>query len=97
MTRKEGVLLASRAFALYLLCWALSDLTYVPQTLLSLRHHSSVLITRDYWSAYYGVELTFRIVRIVALFGVASWLYRCGRRVEDFLLPIKQAVTTQEN
>lgn len=87
MTRREGLLLASRAFALYLVCWGLSDVTYLPQLLLSLKHHSSVLISQDYWWRYYLVVLSFHTLRVVALLATAGWLYRCGAGVEAFLLP----------
>lgn len=84
MTKKEGVLLASRALTLYLLCWGLSDLTYLPQELLSARHHYG---THDYWLTYYCIELSFRTVRIIALFAAAMWLYSCGKQVEAFFFP----------
>jgi hypothetical protein len=87
MTRREGLFLASRAFALYLLCWGLSDVTYLPQVLLSVKHHSSVLLSEDYWSRYYLADLAFHILRIVALFTTAGWLYRCGPRVESYFFP----------
>jgi hypothetical protein len=97
MTRKDAVVLASRAFALYLIAWGLSDLTYVPQSLLSLRHHSSVLFTNDYWWTYYSVALLFHVVRIAALFVTAGWLYRCGHRVEAFFLPSEESDTVGRN
>lgn len=84
MTKKEGMLLASRALALYLLCWGFSDITYLPQELLSARHHYG---SHDYWLTYYSIELTFRIVRIVGLFAAALWLYSCGKPVESFFFP----------
>ncbi len=97
MTRKEGIFLASRAFALYLLCWGLSHLMYVPPGLLSLRHHSSVLVTRDYWWTYYSLALSFHAVRIMVLFATAGWLYRCGNRVEAFFFPPAEASTIEHN
>jgi hypothetical protein len=99
MTRREGLSLASRAFALYLLCWGLSEVTYLPQRLLSVTHHSSVLISSEYWSKYDLVGLSFHILRIVALFGTAAWLYRGGVGVEGFLLPPEKPLVpaTPEN
>lgn len=97
MTKREGILLASRALAFYLLCWALSDITYLPQYLLSYRHHSSVLIATDYWSTYHALAFWFHIVRIVALLAAASWLYRCGERVQRFFLPVEQAGNAPDN
>jgi hypothetical protein len=97
MTKNEGVLLASRAFALYLVCWGLSDITYLPQYLLSYRHHSSVLIATDYWSTYHALAFWFHIVRIVALLAAAGRLYHCGERVQRFFLPIEQAGSAPDN
>jgi hypothetical protein len=70
---------------------ALSDITYMPQTILSLRHHSSVLAGQDYFWTYYRVEATFRLIRIVALFIAATWLMKAGPSVESFLMPEKLA------
>ena len=82
MTRKDGVLLASRAFALYLLCWALTDLTYLPQEVLGFRHHGG-----DYLFTYYAVGVGFRVVRIIVLLAVMNWLFKGGRSVESFFFP----------
>jgi hypothetical protein len=89
MTRRDAILIASRAFALYLICWALTDVTYLPQTVFSLRHHSSALITHDYLWTYYRVEAVFRLIRILALFVTATWLLKGSKGVEDFFLPTK--------
>jgi hypothetical protein len=41
MTKRDAVVLASRALALYLICWALSDITHLPQIILEFRHHGT--------------------------------------------------------
>jgi len=87
MTKREAVLLASRALSLYLLCWGLNDLSYVAQPLFSLVHHSRVAASRDYLWGYYVVDLAFHAIRIIALFATAGWLYKCSPRVEGFFLP----------
>ena len=54
MSRKELVLLVSRAFALLLITWAFVELTYLPDRVLGLIHHvneRSVLAAHDYWSS----------------------------------------------
>lgn len=82
MTKKEAVVLASRALALYLICWGLSDVTYLPQVLLDIHHHwhhSSVLVNEigpDYYLRYHEVQLALYLVRISALLFVARWLIR---------------------
>jgi hypothetical protein len=90
MTKKEGILLASRALSVYLLCWALSDMSYLPQYLLSIGHHSFALIGHEYWSTYYFLGFAFHVVRIIALFAAASWFYHCGVRVEEFFFPSEE-------
>ena len=81
------------------MCWGLSEVTYFPQRLISLTHHSSVLISSDYWSRYDLVGLSLHILRIVALFATAAWLYRGGAGVEAFLLPPEKPLVpaTTEN
>jgi hypothetical protein len=57
MSRKEIVLLVSRAFALLLISWAFVEVTYLPERLFALSHHlnqSSVSVANDYWSRYYS-------------------------------------------
>jgi hypothetical protein len=94
MTKKEGVLLAGRAFALYLVCWGAERCHISTQNLLSLRYHYAA---HGYWSTYYCVELTFRVVRIIALFAAASWLYTCGKRVEGFFFPPEKLGKVEPN
>ena len=91
MSRKELVLLVSRAFALLLITWALVEVTYLPERVFALSHHlrqSSVLATsRDYWSSYYLMLTGFNVVRMLALFFAAVLFWRCGPRVEALLSP----------
>ena len=89
MTKREAILIASRAFALYLICWALTDVTYLPQTFFSLHHRSSALITHDYLWTYYRLEATSLLVRIAALLVTATWLLKGNKGVENFFLPAK--------
>jgi len=90
MSRKETVLLLSRAFALLLISWAFVEVTYLPERLFALSHHlsqSSVLVARDYWSSYYLIITVFLILRMVALFLAAVLFWRCGPRVEALFSP----------
>ena len=93
MTKKEAVMLASRALALYLICWGLSDVIYLPQLALDLQRHwhrSSVLMP-DYWWTYYRVGMVMHLVRILALFAAAGWLLKCGKTVQRFFLSSEAA------
>jgi len=90
MSRKELVLLVSRAFALLLISWGLVEATYMPERLFALSHHlnrSSVLLAHDYWSSYYLIITVFLALRMLALLVVAAQFWRCGPRVERLLSP----------
>ena len=90
MSKREAVLIVSRAVALYLLCWALSDLTYLPERLFALSHHAvehGVIVTNYYYRNLDILSLAALLVRIAALLIAAAWLYKCGPRVEAFFLP----------
>jgi hypothetical protein len=90
VSRKEAILLVSRALALYLLCWTFSELTYVPSSLFSLTHHMSqhsVLVTGDYFTDLDVLSLALRVFRIVTLFGIAAWLYFCGPSAQAYFWP----------
>ena len=90
MSRKEIVLLVSRAFALLLISWAFVEVTYLPERLFALSHHlsqSSVLVANDYWSRYYSIITLFLVLRMLALFVAAALFWSCGPRVEALFSP----------
>jgi hypothetical protein len=68
MSRKEIVSMVSRAFALLLIMWAFTELTYLPDRLLGLIHHvneRSTLTQHDYWTSYYLILTVFTVLRIL--------------------------------
>jgi len=90
MSRRDLVFVVSRAFALYLISWALADITYLPERLLSLSHEmsrGSVLTKYDYWASHYLVVTSFLVIRILALVLAARSFWRCGSRVQSFFAP----------
>ena len=90
MAKKDALLLLSRALALYLLCWAFSEVTYVPSLLFSLTHHmgeQSVLATADYLTDHDVLSLALLVFRIVTLFCVAAWFYTCGPSAQGYFWP----------
>ncbi len=93
MTKKEAVVLASRALALYLICWGLIDATYLPQVLLDVHRHwnySSVPVREirpDYYLTYHIVQLVLYLFRIAALLLTARWLTKHGEAVHKYFLP----------
>jgi hypothetical protein len=85
VTKKEVVVIASRATALYLIFWALDNLSYVPIDAFSLSHYSA--LPQEYIYQYHLVLLSHHMVASVLFFVGAVWVYRCGPSVEKFLLP----------
>jgi hypothetical protein len=98
MTRKEALLLVSRGSAVYLLCWAIGTITYLPERLLSFTHHasSSGLLTENYLRNYDLISIALLFVRVVALFALANWFYNCGPKVEDFFFAPEQAANADQ-
>ncbi len=88
MSRKELVLLVSRAFSLLLIILGFVEVTYLPARLLTFSHHlnqASVLATHDYHdylTKFYLITGTFHVVRILGLFLAAALFWKCGPRVE---------------
>jgi hypothetical protein len=85
-----NVVLVARAVALYLLCWIGSELTYLPNRVHGLYHYmrSEHVSTGQYLRDTYVLELGFALIRVLALFLVAGWLYRCGPRVRAFFMQV---------
>ena len=87
MSKKELVLVVSRAFALLLIAWGFVEITYLPDRVFALVHHlsdRSALLTYDYWTRYYLFLTVFTVLRILAMFMAAALFWRCGPRVEAF-------------
>ena len=82
-----NVVLVARAVALYLLCWVGSELTYLPNRIHGLYHYvrsEHVSTIEQYMQNTYVLEVGFALIRILGIFLVAGWLYRCGPRVMAF-------------
>lgn len=93
MTKKEAVLLVSRALAIIQIVTALEAITYLPERFISLFHHAqaeSVLepfkIDR-YFQTLDRVGMTLMLVRILGLLVLAFIFWNCGPWVERILLP----------
>jgi hypothetical protein len=89
MSRKELVLLVSRAFALLMIAWAFVELTYLPDRVLGLVHHlneRSALAPHDYWSDYYSVLTASTVLRMLVFLFAAVLFWKCGPQVEALFL-----------
>jgi hypothetical protein len=93
MSRKDAVLLVSRALATLQLIWASMELTYIPIRLISLHHHTTRIDELgpsgydDFWSGYYRVDIGFLFARITIYLVFAFLFWNCGPWIERVLLP----------
>jgi hypothetical protein len=93
MTRKEAVLLVSRALSILQLIYALMELTYLPVRFASLLHHTTRISAfgpsgyDDFWSGYYRVDIAFLFARVTICLVVAFLFWNCGRWIERILSP----------
>ncbi len=85
MTKKDLVVVASRAIALYFIFWALDNLSYVPTDAFTLSHYSA--LPQEYLYKYHLIVLLHHLAASVLFFVGAIWVYRCGPSVERFLSP----------
>jgi hypothetical protein len=92
MSKREIVVMVSRALAVIQIVTTLLEVTYLPQELLSLFHHIFPLQTPvfgDYLSRYYMEVVLALIVRIAICSFAAILLWKCGPDIERWLLPSK--------
>jgi hypothetical protein len=90
MSRKEAVLLVSRALAIFQFVYALLEITYLPERLISLFGHASAAGssgTDDYFRSYDSVGVAFLLVRIVIQLVLTVVFWNCGPWIERVLLP----------
>lgn len=86
----------SRAFSLYLLVWALSDLVSLPEYLFSFSHHLQTPVgtnQRHYWLIYYLIRIVAESLRSVALLIFSGYLWKNGTFLLSFFEE-KEAPTT---
>ena len=86
MTKRDLILVASRAMALYLIFWALDHLSYVPVDAFALSHYGSLQTGRQNYLYMENLILLIRhIIYAVFLFVASVWIYRCGPTISRFL------------
>jgi hypothetical protein len=96
MSRKEAVLLVSRALAVMQFAYAMIEITYLPIRVMSLAHHArrlSVLGESAYdafWQSYYRTDIAFLLLRVLFLLLVTVVLWNCGPWIERVLLPRRE-------
>jgi hypothetical protein len=93
MSRKEAVLLVSRALAVIQFITALLDISYLPERFISLNHHARLINTvgvsevGNYYLNYDRVGTALLFGRIAGLLALTLVLWSCAPWVERLLLP----------
>jgi hypothetical protein len=92
MTDARIVRVASRAFALYLISWALLDLTYLPQYLIAFVHHlgDTEMRGQNYWKNYYLIELASLAIRVAGALLTSLYCWNGGQRIMGLFLPANE-------
>ena len=88
VTKRDLILVASRAMALYLIFWALDHLSFVPVDAFALSHYGSLQTgSQNYLYMQNLVLLVRHIIYAAFLFVASVWIYRCGPTISRFLSP----------
>jgi hypothetical protein len=86
VTKRDLILVASRAMALYLIFWALDHLSYVPVDAFAVSHYGSLQTGRQNYLYMESLILLIRhIIYAVFLFVASVWIYRSGPTISRFL------------
>ncbi len=94
MSRREVVLLVSRALALLFISSAIIEGTYLPERLFAFSHYvrqSSVLVGPNFLSNYYLMMAIFLVLRILAYSLAAALFWKCGPRLEGLFSPPQES------
>ena len=102
MTRKEAVVLVSRALAVIQLIVALQEITYLPIRFMSFHHYTvrastaTALPSDAYFKSYDQLDIAFLFARIAGLLFFALLFWKCGPRIQSALLPERDRVEQTE-
>jgi len=94
VSRKEIVLLVSRALALTQTVYALVDATSIPERVIWLMYRlksHSVLESSTLAGEPEFYTLVLNIVRLIIISTAAILFWRCGPRIARWLLPVSEA------
>jgi hypothetical protein len=99
MSRREAILLVSRALATIQLISTFLEATELPDRFVSLHHYASVIDAGAgtpgayYFKSYDEIGIALNLARIAGLMIFAFMFWNCGPWVERFLLPTKNDET----
>ena len=96
LSRKDGIIIASRILAAYFLALLIFELFNIPVTIYHVWHYIHVqhwnlswerTQTDEYFRSIYVLQLCITIIKATLACLVAGWAYRCGPGIARFLLP----------
>jgi hypothetical protein len=94
MSRREVVLLVSRALALLFISSAFIEGTYLPERLFAFSHYvrqRSVVVGPSFSSNYYLILSVFLVLRVLSYSFAATLFWKCGPRVEGLFSPPQES------
>jgi len=89
VSKEEVVLLVSRTIAIIQCITAMIEITYLPERVKSLNHHSAgrSWLVPDYFTSLYSLGVSVLCFRIAGLL-VLTWIFwKCGPWLRRLLLP----------
>jgi hypothetical protein len=103
LTTRHATLIASRIVVAYLLFWVVVDLIELPREIHSVVNYAregtavgfSLLgaFHQSYLLRTNVLYLVANVLRITLWLMIAGWFYRCGPRIQNFLLPTSEPTT----
>jgi hypothetical protein len=96
MSRKEAVLLVSRALAMIQLITAFLEITTLPDRLVSLHHYTRRISNSAasefdyYYRSLDQMGIAFMFARVTGLLLFAFFFWNCGPWIERVLLPKRE-------
>ena len=96
MSRKEIVLLVSRALAMIQFVAAMLEISYLPERVVSLMHRAHSFSAQgdaesaNYWSSYDQVGVAFMCARIVGLLVLTAIFWNSAPWIERMLAPTRE-------
>jgi hypothetical protein len=76
-----------------MIIWSFVEVTYLPDSLLSLVHQvhlRSVLVPKDYGVTYAVASTTALIIRVIGTSVAALWFWNCGPGAQSAFSPRRQ-------
>jgi hypothetical protein len=96
MSRKDAVILVSRALAMIQLITAFLEVMSLPASFVSLHHYASrindsIAIQSDvYFKSYYQMSIAFIFAKTASLLVFAFLFWNCSAWMENVLLPKRE-------